>query len=174
MNENTAMPFDADAFMGSTIDAPLETEYKVCPEGKAYRAVIGDFTSDAFKVFEFDYSKGPRAGERGSMLKFSCPFIIQDDKARAAMNKADDQPLIVYKEMIIDRDDSGRIETGTNKNVDLGMVRQAVGQNTTSAWGPAQLRNCGPVIVEVRHETFKRADGTPGKKAVVGRVAMLK
>ena len=37
------MPFDPDAFMQTTVDQPLETEYVLVPQGE-YVAMIDDFT----------------------------------------------------------------------------------------------------------------------------------
>src|SRR5262245_3631796 len=101
MNDLTAAAFDADAFMNASMNEALETEVKLCPEG-SFRGMIGDFTADAFQVFDFEYKKGSRAGEQGSMLKFNLPFVILDDKARAALAKDANEQLIVQWQMILD------------------------------------------------------------------------
>ena len=76
-------------------------------------------------------------------------------------------------QMILDIGGDGGLDFGPNKNVNLGKVRDAVGQNAAGAWGPVQLRGAGPVMVKVTHNTFKRKDGTEGKRAEVTRVARI-
>jgi hypothetical protein len=165
--------FDADAFMQQQIDEPMATEFEMVDPG-TYKAVIADFTSEAFQKIDFEYKKGDRAGQPGSMLKFDLPFVILDDKQRAKLNKGDGQQLVVVRNMIVDQTTDGQLDFGVNKNVALGNVRAAVGQNTKGAWGVANLRGAGPLMVKVAHETFKRSDGSPGKKAVVVHCAPLR
>ena len=78
--------FDAETFMQQTVDAPLETEYLLCPEGE-YQAIIGDFTFEALEQIDFIYKKGQRAGMPGSMTKFNIPFSIQDDKVKLELGR---------------------------------------------------------------------------------------
>jgi len=161
--------FDPDTFMQQNVDAPLETEFKLCPAGE-YTAMIDDFTSEAFEQYDFEYQKGNRAGQSGTMTKFSCPFIINDDKARAELNR---DKVVVSKQIILDIDTTGGLDFGVNKNVPLGQIREAVGQNQPGNWSISQLRGAGPVHVKVDHITFKRKDGTSGKRAEISRVVKI-
>lgn len=161
--------FDPDTFMQQTVDQPLETEFKLCPVGE-YSAMIYDFDSSAFEKYDFEYQKGNRAGQPGTMTKFSCPFVINDEAAKAAIGR--DQ-VIVTKQIILDIDDNGGLDFGTNKNVPLGQIREAVGQNVPGAWSVSQLRGAGPCMVKVEHITFKRKDGSEGKRAEVTRVVKI-
>jgi hypothetical protein len=163
--------FDPDAFMAQTIDAqPGDTEFRLCPEGE-YKAMIGDFTSDAFERFDFTYQKGPRAGEQGSMTKFSCPFIIQDDER--VLKEMGRPTTTVDNQIILDFDSNGGLDFGPNKNVRLNQVRAAVNQNNAGPWSVKDLRGAGPVMVKVVHKTGKRKDGTDFKRAEVDRVVRL-
>lgn len=165
------MNFDPDVFMQTTVDQPLETEFKLCPEGE-FPAMIGDFDSTAFSQIDFEYKKGDRAGQPGTMTKFDCPFIINDDTAKQALGRDN---VIVTKQMILDIDPATKgLDFGPNKNVPLGQVRDAVGQNNPGPWAPGQLRGAGPVIVQVKHIEFARKDGSKGKRAEVTRVVKMK
>lgn len=162
--------FDADAFMQQTIDAPLATEFLLCPTG-TYKAMIDDFTSEALEAVDFEYKKGDRAGQPGQFTKFKCPFVIDDAAAQAKLGK---DKVVVSKEMILDRDDIGQLDFGVNRNVDLGRIRNAVGQNNPGPWAIGQLRGAGPLYVKVIHETIKRKDGTKFLRAAIGEVSPIK
>ena len=41
--------------------------------------------------------------------------------------------------MFLDMDENGDLELGKGKNVDLGRLREALGQNTGGNWSPSQL-----------------------------------
>jgi hypothetical protein len=162
--------FDPDLFMHQTIDAPLETEFKMVPAGE-YPAMIGDFDSSAFEIIDFEYKKGARAGQPGQMTKFTIPFIINDDAVKAEMGRDN---VIVTSQIILDIGTDGGVDFGPNKNVQLGRIRDAVGQNTAGSWTIANLRGAGPVMVKVDHIEYSRKDGTKGKRAEVGRVVKLR
>lgn len=163
--------FDADAFMASTIDEPLATEFTRCPPG-VYQAMIDDFNaSEALEIVNFTYKQGDRAGSPGSMLKLTVPFVIQDAKVQAEMER---DRVVVSKQMILDRDDAGRIATGKNKNVDLGRLRKAIGQEKAGPWSPVQLKGAGPLMVKVIHTQYDRKDGTKGTRVEVSDVAPIR
>jgi hypothetical protein len=162
--------FDPDTFMQQTVDAPLETEFKICPAGE-YPSMIDDFDSSAFEQIDFEYKKGARAGEPGTMTKFNCPFVINDDRAKQELGR---DKVIVYATLLLDIDENGGIATGQNKNVKLGQIREAVGQNQAGSWSVAQLRGAGPLMVKVEHIEFQRKDGTKGKRAEVTRYVAIR
>lgn len=166
---NDTSDFNADEFMQQTVDGPMSTEYLLCPEG-SFQAMLGDFDSSAFEKFDFVYSKGPRKGEPGSMTKFSCPFNILDPTVKTAMAR---DTVTVYQQLIIGRRPDGSINTDKGENVPLGQLREAIGQNSGPLNFPA-MRNTGPVVVQVKHTTFKRSDGSEGKRAEVTRVAAVR
>lgn len=162
--------FDPDEFMNSTIDQPLETERTLCPEGE-YKAMIDDFTRDAFETFEFEYKRGPNAGQPGSMTNFSIPFVIDDDKVKQSMEM---DKVVVFKRVVLDFADGGKaLAWGKNKNIELGKIRKAVGQNNPGPWSPAMLRNAGPLMVKVVHRKGKRKDGSDFVMAEIERVAPI-
>lgn len=164
------MSFDPDKFMQTTVDQPFETERTLCPAGE-YKMVVDDFTSEAFEAIEFEYKKGERAGTKGVMHKFNCPFVILDDKVAADL---DQEKVIVYKTINLDLDDDGNLVWGKNKNIALGQLRNAVGQNGPGPWAPSQLRGSKTFIGKVEHRTGKRKDGTPFTRAEVTTVAPIR
>lgn len=166
------MPFDATAFMTQNIDRPMETEVKLVPVGE-YQAMIDHFGEEAFQNHEFEYKKGDRAGQPGEMVNFNLPFIIQDAKAAEAIGRTDGK-CTVYKRMTLDFDDTGNIDFGVNRNIELGRVRKAVDQNKPGSWNVSELRGAGPVIVKVEHRSYKRKDGTAGKSAEVTSVVAIR
>ena len=83
MNQTT---FDPDAFMQQQVGDAMSTTVRLIPE-KEYQAMVGDFTKDAFEQIDFTYKKGKRAGQEGSMTKFACPFILQDELVKADLGR---------------------------------------------------------------------------------------
>jgi hypothetical protein len=158
-------PFDPDAFLSQTVDGPLETEYKLVPVGE-YRAMIDDFTSESVEQIDFNR----RDGTPGAMTKFNCPFVLDAPQVALDLNRT---KIVVMKQMILDIDDAGRIATGPNRNVELGRVRKAVGQEAVQGWTLPQLRNAGPCMVKVEHRSGLRKDGSPWQNAEVTRVAPI-
>lgn len=162
--------FDPDAFMSQTIDQPLETERTLIPVGE-FRMSIGDFTRDAFETIEFEYKRGPNAGEQGHFTKFNCPILIDDDGVRKATGL--ERPQIIFS-CNLDLDENGQLLWGPNKNIDLGKLRHATGQNNPGPWSVGQLRGAGPFMGKVAHREGKRKDGTNFKLAEIVRFAPIR
>lgn len=161
--------FDPEAFMQTTVDAPLDTEYLMVPEGE-YVATIDDFDATAFEQIDFTYKKGEKSGLPGTMTKFTVPFVIQDDRVKQEMSR---DKVVITKQLILDMDGSS-LDTGKGKNVELGRVRAAAGQADTTPWSPLMLRGTGPVMIKVVHRSWERTkDGTKGKRAEVDRVVRI-
>ncbi len=165
-NENSS--FDPDTFMSETIDQPLETERTLVPAGE-YKARIDDFTRDAFQTIDFTYKRGPNAGQEGSFTKFNVPFVIDDDRVKAELGM---DKVVVFQSITLDFE-QGKLAWGKNKNIDLGKLRKAVGQNNAGPWSPGSLRGAGPVMIKVIHREGKRNDGSTWKNAEVERVAPI-
>lgn len=162
--------FDPDTFMQQTIDKPLETEYVMVPPGE-YIATIDDFTGEALEQIQFDYKRGIRAGTPGVMTKLTLPFIIQDEAVKAELQR---EKVVISKQIILDLDETGGLDFSKNRNVELGRIRNAVGQNADgSPWSIASLRGAGPVMIKVTHVEFERKDKSKGKRAEVERVVRI-
>lgn len=170
-NPDTGPTFDPDAFLQSTIDAPLETEMRLIPEGE-YQAMIDDFTRDSFEVFNFTYKKGNRAGTPGTMTKFNCPFVLNNEAVRAELGR---EKLLCTAQLSLDFvPGTYQLDFGPDKNIRLGQIRAAVGQNQPGQWSVQNLKGAGPLMVQVKHIAYKRNDGTEGKRVEVVRVAPIR
>src|SRR5882724_6864658 len=126
-------PFDADSFMSQTVDAELDTTVVIPPEGD-YRAMIGEFDSESgFRTFTGrDDSKNP--GKEYTL--FQPPFVLQDDPRLGEVKAArgSDNIVVSHKGMFLDLTDQGGLDVGKGKNVDLGRLRDSVGQNSMPGW----------------------------------------
>lgn len=163
--------FDPEAFMTQTVDAPFETERTICPEGE-YRACVDDFNArDAIERFDFTYKKGEKAGQPGTMTKLTLPILILDDKVKADLEL---EKVVVYWSMNLDVDEYGQFEEGKNKNIALGQLRSATGQNQKGPWSIANLRGSKPFMARVIHREGDRKDGSRYKVADISRVMPIR
>jgi hypothetical protein len=162
--------FDPETFLQQTVDHPLETEFVLIPTGE-YLASIDDFDKDAVEQINFTYKQGPRAGQPGIMTKLTLPFVIDNDDVKKELGR---DKVVVTRQFILDLDDNGHLADGKNKNVELGRLRDAVGQNDGSPWTIANLRGVGPLMVRVIHREFTRSDGSLGKRAEIDRIARVR
>lgn len=143
--------FDPAAFMDATVDSPLATQYQQVPEGD-YTAMIDSFDDSSLETIDFTYKKGPRAGEPGKMYKLNLPIVLQDAKLSAEMGR---DRVTVRAQIVLDFDDDGRLSTKPDRNVLLGQIKAAVGQNAAGI--PIRnLAGAGPLIVHVRHRTNEK------------------
>jgi len=140
----TDTTFDADAFMNMTVDAPMATNLSGVPEGE-YTAMIGDFDSTAFRTVT------TKTGDRPVL---EVPFVINDDALKAKLGRES----ITHRETYwLDMNAEGKLDTGMDKNVRLGQLRQALNQNNPSVpWSPSMLRNMGPVRIVIKTTSDKK------------------
>ena len=152
---NDSSTFDPDAFMNATVDAPLATNLQGVPEGE-YTAVIGDFDSSAFRSVTVTNKTTGLSQDRPVL---EVPFVIQDDALKAKLGREQ----ITHRETFwLDIDANGKLDTGPDKNVRLGQLRNALGQNAAGTpWAPSMLRNMGPVRIVIKTTSDKR---DPDKK----------
>ncbi len=123
------MSFDADLFLSTQVDAKLDTRRLPIPPGD-YIAQI-----TAIKGREFESRKNP--GE--NMLVLSVTWQIDDANGAIKQATGLENPTVV-QDVFIDRTPSGGLATGTGQNVQLGKLREAVGQNIPGQpWAPLML-----------------------------------
>lgn len=147
--------FDPDSFMHANIDAPMATALQSVPEGE-YTAMVGDFDSSAFRQVTVTNKTTGLAQDRPVL---DVPFIIQDDALKAKLQREQ----ITHKETFwLDLTADGRLDTGPDRNVRLGQLRAALGQNSAGVpWAPSMLRNMGPVRIKIVQTSDKN---DPDKK----------
>ena len=144
-----AMPFDPDSFMNATVDAPMATSLASVPEGE-YTAMIGDFDSTAFRTVTVTNKQSGLSQDRPVL---DVPFIIQDAALKAKLQRE----TVTHKETFwLDLTADGRLDTGPDRNVRLGQLRNALNQNSPSVpWSPSMLRNMGPVRISIKTTSDK-------------------
>ena len=131
-------PFDPNTFMEQTVDAELATRMEQCPQGE-YQAMVDDFDTSAFSTFTSD-----KNGK--TYTTFKVPFSIQDAAVKAELDR---EKVVVSQNIFLDLNESGGLDTGKGKNIGLGKLREALGQNTAGAWSFNNLKGAGPVMVKV-------------------------
>lgn len=128
--------FDVDALFENTTTEANETTFTPIPEGE-YTATI-----DKLKM------RSPKEG----MALLDIVYDIDDPDLAQRLNR---QKVTVRQSVFLDIE-NGKLATGPNQNVDLGRVREAVGQNQPGKpWAPSMLEGAGPVKIIVGHRQDK-------------------
>lgn len=152
--------FNADAFLNQTASAPMATSVTPCPEGE-FKFVIDD-SDKAIKFNEFTSDKGTF-----HTMEVLCNCL--DDGVKAKLGR---EKVMVPIKMFLDLDASGSgLSTEPDKNVQLGKLREALGQNDGSPWAPAMLKGKGPFMGKVTQRADK--DDPTIKYSEIKRVARL-
>ncbi len=155
--------FDIDALTNAPVEGPLATTIPVCPIGE-YNLLIDSLDSEGLKkwIRTLEGKDG-----KPSRLILEVPCIVLDENVKAQLGR---EKVTVRKSIWLDVGPDGRtLLTGEGKNVDLGRLREAVGQNAEAGWTFARLPGAGPFRGIVTHRS-----GTNGDVfAEVGRVAKL-
>lgn len=155
--------FDIDALTNAPVDAPFATTIPVCPIGE-YNLLIDSLDSEGLKKWLRTLE-----GKDGkpSRLILEVPCIVLDENVKAQLGR---EKVTVRKSIWLDVGSDGRtLLTGEGKNVDLGRLREAVGQNAEPNWTFARLAGAGPFRGTVTHRNSSNGDVF----AEVGRVAKL-
>lgn len=148
--------FDADAFMGEAVEGEMSTRLEPPPEGD-YLAV----TSDDPPEIRVQKTKN------GLTPQLRLTWIIQDEALAEQLGR---DRVTVRQDIWLDfvkGTKPPRLDTGKGKNVGLGRVRAALGQNE-GAWSIPMLASSGPAKIHVRHRPNK--DDPESPYAEVSRV----
>lgn len=151
---STQSVFDPETFLHLEIDSAMETAYTPVDEGE-YEAYIEDVEASVVKTQD---------GDKGVL---NVTYALTEESVKASTGM--DHPT-VRQTLWLDFDDSGSLLFGKQKNVKLGRLREAVGQNVDGRpWSPSQLIGAGPVVIRVTHRYNKETGDGP--YANVTRVA---
>ena len=133
--------FNPDTFLNTETNQANATAYTPCPEGEFVASI------KAIK---------PRVLTDGRAV-LDLTWIVDDEEVRNETGMAEPS---VRQTLWLDITDSGGLDFGKGKNVGLGRVRDAVGQNQTGKpWAPGML--IGQVAkVKVTHTIDKRDNET--------------
>ena len=142
------MSFDPNAFMQAVAD-PMPTQQEVVPEGEYPFMIDSDPKGIAVKNLK---GVGKESGKPYDFHQMEISCILADEAVKAKLNR---NRVVVRYRINLDIDD-GKLEQGDGKNVGLGRLREALGQNTPG-WKPQDLLGAGPFIGKVAHTTVKDA-----------------
>jgi hypothetical protein len=121
---------DPTQFLNTTVDQGMATSLDPVPEGE-FKAISDPLDKDSFS--SFDYKKGERAGTKG--YRMTILWKIDDESAGEYNGRKVRQQFIVD----ITADGTG-LDYGKGKNITLGRLREALGQNQGGQpWAPSML-----------------------------------
>ena len=143
------MSFDADTFLHTTVDQANETAFQPVPEDE-YEAIVNGIDI--------------RQAKDNTILEVT--WDILNDALRTSMNR---DKVTVRQSVFLDIADNGTLAMGPNTNIQLGRLRDALGQNTAAPWSPSDLIGAGPAWIKVIHRENKNDPDNP--YAGVQRVA---
>lgn len=134
--------FDPDDFLNSSASGEMSTQVEPIPEDD-HLAVI-----DKVEPKEIETKNGPR-------LILNVFWAIDNPELAERLGRNN---LSVRQTIWLDMTEDGHLDISRGKNVGLGRLREAVGQNTGKAWKPADLVGAGPCMIRVTHDV--QDDGT--------------
>lgn len=125
--------FDPDTFLSTQVTEKMASHYTPIPEGE-YQATIADVVV-----------RQPKEGMRILDVTYN---VIMDDEIRKSLGL--DNPT-TRQSIFLDTTPSGGLAFGPNRNVKLGKLRDAVGQNVGKPWSPLSLVGAGPLLIKIKH-----------------------
>ena len=157
------MAFDPSAFMNTPAD-PLPTAYEVVPEGEYQMLLDSDLKMLEVRKIEGVSSK---SGEPYLFYQIELSCLVLDEKVKQKLGR---DKVTARMRINLDLDEAGKLNSGPNRNVALGQLREALGQNKTG-WTPQQLLGAGPFIGRVKHVADKKNPDV--KYAEISNVAKI-
>ncbi|MBM3272900.1 hypothetical protein FJY94_06585 [Candidatus Kaiserbacteria bacterium] len=138
------MTFDADVFMNTAVSGSNDTRVAQADPGE-YLAVADSIEFDTF-AGKSDKSLGK------TFYKLRVKWSIDDAGVKEALGR---DKVTVAQDMFLDMTDGGSLDMGKGRNVSLGRLREAIGQNDPARpWSPNMI--VGAVAkVKVEHEVVK-------------------
>lgn len=142
------MSFDPNQFMNQPSD-PMATVFENIKEG--------EYTFMVDTEIEFTEIKwnDKNTGEPRSAPLMRVPLVLLDaGQGAAEKHRLGRDKITVRCDITLDVTNTGQLDNGPNKNVLLGQLRDALGQNTPG-WTPNQLKSAGPILGKVTHRADK-------------------
>ena len=142
--------FNAELFMQQEYESETSTKL-ILPPADDYQAVIDSLLARQTTTKE---------GEL--FTYFNVAWELTDQKAKDACKR---DKVLCYQMVPVDLTDSGSIDMSEGKSIQLGRVRDAVGQNKSTRWSPTQLKGAY-ATVKVTHSLDKRDNETMNANVV--------
>lgn len=131
--------FDPDSFLNEAVDGALSTAPEPIPEGE-FLAVIG----------MDDKSIQVRQTAKGSTI-LDVTWEIQDGDLAEKLGR---QKITVRQSIFLDMTPNNTLDRSKGKNVQLGRLRAALGQNDPmKPWTFGSLKGAGPAMIKVTQRT---------------------
>lgn len=131
--------FDPEAFMRQETTEQNETRFEPVPEGE-FVAMVDDLVI-----------RNPK-----DSVIADISWEIKDEELRARLGMDDSRKILVRQSIFLDVEESGALSFGPNKNVQLGKLRSALGQNESGQpWSFEMLKGAGPAKIKVIQDPDK-------------------
>jgi len=144
--------FDTEEMLNMQTEGAMETSFTPVPEGEWPAAISKE---PAFRQ---------GTSEKGNdWVAMDLTWEINDDSVREVTGM--EKPT-ARQTLFLDFNDAGGLDLGKNSNIQLGRLREALGQNGAGPWSFGNLEGSS-AVVRVEHEEYK--DAVYGK--VVGVAA---
>lgn len=117
--------FNADAFLQQTVAAKMADVRVPVPEG-----------DHAVQVRELTFRDGTNKDGK-PWVQMTVKAAVLDPNVAAEMEV---EEAFLYSRIFLDLTDDGALALGTNKNVELGKLRTAAGQNSDDEWNLGMLQ----------------------------------
>ena len=133
--------FDVNTFLSTQVSEKFDSKFAPVPQGY-YTAVI----TDDFNLSEFTSRKGDR------LVRFSVTWKPLYAPLAQILGR---EGATVRQDLLLDviRDGNGGIRGiagGPGKNINLGHLREVLGQNTSAPWAPSDLIG-KTAVIKVAH-----------------------
>ena len=140
--------FDPQALINTTFEGGFSTVRVPIPENE-YQAVIAEEPKAA--VWNF------KTGEPGG-LKLQIQWEILDEELARKMER---KKVVLRDEIMLDVTETGMLDKGKGKNVQLGRLLEALGLNKPGvAWTFQQMVG-RPVLIAIKHDVQQRDGEEP-------------
>lgn len=156
MNDTTQpQQFNVAEFMNETYDGVLDTRIDPIPEGE-HMAQIGTGDKDVDLAFGIAKSTQKPWMRLDMMLDYTDPnlaTLLKREKVRGRYS------------IMLDLNEAGKLDWRPQRNVHLGKLRDAVGQNRPGPWSFGQLRG-QPIKVKVKQKPNENDPLSPYSEVV--------
>jgi hypothetical protein len=153
-NEEQTMQLVLENF---DVDSFLNTQYEVATEFKRTLIPAGyvELRIEEIEIIKPKRYQDKKTGEMkwtSPVLRLKCP--VADEGIRTLLNVTDPtRVLYAYPQIYMDVNSTGMIDMGPNKNLLLGQLRRALGQNEDgTGWRLPDLANMSPFWAECKHD----------------------
>ena len=144
--------FDAELFLNEEYNEANETERVLMPQGWLPACRIVDLDIIRPRLLRDNEGK-----DFWTSPQLHPTFVIDDEGTRELLNTREGVELKFRPRIFLDlAPDTGGLDFGANRNLILGQLREAMGQNVPGQpWSVANLRDGPPVNILVKHRAMK-------------------